>query len=142
MLIGAWTTEGIELNGNVYRLDDLEGFEDLYAGIILGVREDGTFTILDGIFRIEGDWITSWKEGTEHAYTLQAKTVIRFKIENGEFVTVSEQAKTTQYRVWMPGEDPNTIIVSDPDSPYPLYYVREGMESSYLAENSAVPPGD
>ena len=140
VLVGDWEPKGIAFGGKLYRLDDIPELASLYGGAYLTIKDDGTFVFFD-IFMTEGTWTTTWMEGKEHAYTLQSQCAYRMTVEeDGDVVRADEQAKDTCYRMWQPGDDPDTMAFSDPDSDDIFHYVRSGAEGRYLDENCAELP--
>lgn len=133
LLVGDWTPAGIGIDNTIYSFEELPEIKGSFDGNHMTVSEDGTFFYMNhATFITEGSWTSFQLEGYNHAYALMHETGYRLSFENGELVRVDEGERDGQFKVWLTNEDKDTMVFSDSDSEYFVYYTRDDGDPFYL----------
>ena len=132
-LVGAWEIGGLEIDHRIISLEDNAALKDLYDTDYLSIAGDGTFTLMSVPYTYSGVWKESWKEGYEHAYTLNCESYISMVGE--DFLNGETTACDKQFRVYLDNDDTNTMFFADPEDDTILVYVRYEQESDFIEEN-------
>ena len=135
LIAGEWKVGGVVYKGKVVDIDDEKTIADLYDSRVLTIRDDNTYSLLEGPFQIEGNWSETWKDGYEYAYTLNSTSSARYTIEDGRFALGESKEISGKFKAYLDNDDHNTLFYIDPDSEIDLIYVRSGEESQYIAGN-------
>lgn len=140
LLNGTWSVGATTHNGKLYDVHDVEGLEDIYDSNFLWFDEDGSFGYMN-LYHSQGS-CTPFKE---NSYLLKTQAVYRYKTD-GDGITKEEikSDKKTTYLVEFVGDeftlrfgalDPFTGKIKADTTP--IYFVKDGCESSYIAKNKA-----
>lgn len=142
---GVWRVGGIVSNRWVYDIHDAEGLEDLYDNQYLWFDEGGGFVYAVNVFRHEGVY-APFRDGS---YLLRKQSGYRLTSEDNTLVRVALGGEAGSYVAEFVGDD-NTLIFGEMDpmtgtikaDDTPLIFVKEGYESSYIADNKKDVGGD
>lgn len=135
---GVWRVGGIIRNRWVYDIHDVDGLEDLYDNQYLWFDEAGGFVYAVNVFRHEGAY-APFKDGS---YLLRKQAGYRLKAEDNALEKEALGDEKGSYVAEFVGDDytlifgemdPMTGAVKADDTP--LIFVKEGYESSYIADN-------
>lgn len=140
-LEGNWSVGGITYKDKIVDVRDVDSIADLYDTTFLWFDGDGSFGYMN-FYHHSGSCV----HFQENSYLLKVESSYRFKTgDNGIEKEEIETEKQTTYLIEFVGDnytlrfgilDPFTGKIRADDSP--LYFVKDGCESSYIAEHKAV----
>lgn len=138
LLGGVWTVGAVNHDGRIYDVHDIDSLEDLYDNIYLSFHEDGSFIYIN-MYHSQGLYVPF----KENSYLLKRQSLYRFKTtDDGIIKEDIESDKKVTYLVEFVG-DKNTLLFGALDpitgkikaDDAPLYLVKDGGESEYIAKH-------